>query len=674
MFSVIFLDPFVSDFLEPCRFIFQPYINKDMLCFCPWDRTKMRMTDGICPELFDHIRGHEEWQAVVLSVDSIFNYASSEIPDAAHPFDFSAGETHDLPHESGISWIRLAHLLCGYPEPAPTHVCGKKYKDPQTGKSVFVPLDAFTASFKNALLDDDPNLRIEDEVKVVPPDSAQLSEYERLRPLYEFLGDRPKRVVYIGTRSRSDERSYSMTSLEFRTKDRRSRDWQKNAYPAACRFLVYDFSRRGSAGFLRDKIEFCLSVLTFCINDFGSDILKLNRLYRLGVKLDTDAFVHALKGHLDQLAAGEHYLNQELRVLSEDVASSEMGFIKEQPIILGTYDKMADTDETCAFAEDAAADMPMQRASAPEDEVGARDALQRDIDLAAVRLRKCVTGYGEQNDGVLLDAYQYAYLEQKIRVYERIVLGMCPAIWLARAEDKKVKEEHGAYLEAQKEKSTGSPLEGISRIVFYLLLCIMGLFAWYLYYYEIAYAWMLACAGILVVILISVIYSLHSRKRDIMRCHMNEDGAKTDEKMDCARENWSFLKQNKKIKNAYEDYFTAINTLMFMINMRNKAYLIDKMRETRTSFIKKQLQYMAGIKEAACALYAQYSYHQYRHEKVDTSVSYNYGIVPETHNPFYYLKPETEEDGLNLNDDGSFGKAPYDFVVMIGIHEDEHCC
>ena len=122
----------------------------------------------------------------------------------------------------------------------------------------------------------------------------------------------------------------------------------------------------------------------------------------------------------------------------------------------------------------------------------------------------------------------------------------------------------------------------------------------------------------------------------------------------------------------YEDYFTAINTLMYLRSVQDHALMRDKLCERKVQTIKNQIQVIRHIQEIEREIYHKYGHRTYIQTSVPKDISFNYEIEPLTNNPFYCLKPETEEDGLLLNEDGSSGMAPYPFVSVFHLIKEEN--
>lgn len=682
MFSVIFIDRYVKAFLDEYRFVFQPFLNKGKFCFCEWDRSKECLVDGISTSIFDCIRGHQTWQAIILSVESVFNYPSGEIPDATHPFDFSATEDDVHPHESANAFIRLGHVLCGYPALEPEYRTVYQYFDEITHSDKFIPEDEFTEERRNALLDENPNLIIQKNTQMMEISAEDREAYDKLCHRYEFPGDRPQRIVYIGTRSRSDSRSYSMTSLEFRTKAQRAREWRRNRYPSNSCFLVYDFSKRESSAYLYDCIEFCLSIITFCINEIQTDDLKPHQLYHIWLEIEKERIASTLFEQMQRLGRGELYLKQQLRELSEVTGASDLNFIPELRMDVASYDSREMMD--CINPN-----------VVPEDSMRALTESQRQIDLAAIRLRQRIEGYRHHQEVIDLDAYQYAYLEQKIQTYEMCVLGMHPketcndtfllgaknTLWndkntLLSPERGNLDKTIGTFVHQENREEADRTLTKWNQDLGYTQgsIIIIGLiavsvvlmgFASYLYYAcQMGEEVMLWSIGLAVIV---VIVTCLGGIRGVGRHSDNKNG-----------ENRGVSHKSREISSThtqtlccdFSEYFTAIHILMYCRNLEENVRMIEDTNDAKRDKIHAQLSYIHQLRKVLAKWYHAYS-HLCDDVEVKDIQAFDYNITPEIHNPFYYLKPNVVEDNMILVREGQYGDAPYDFVTRLEIELEE---
>ena len=118
MHTVIILNKHSSDLLKDFKFLFKPFVDKGIISFCDWNESGTDIPSSV-PDLYNLIKGRQEWRALVLNTDSMFDHGHPYIADDKNPFDFPY-ETEDdvIPHESNVPMIRLTHMIYGYPAAA----------------------------------------------------------------------------------------------------------------------------------------------------------------------------------------------------------------------------------------------------------------------------------------------------------------------------------------------------------------------------------------------------------------------------------------------------------------------------------------------------------------------------------------------------------------------------
>ena len=153
MFTVIFVNKRAEQLRENYQFLFQPLLDAEEMCFCPWIEDGKAIQDAV-PDLYRLIRGKKSWRAIILNVASVDsgqkpdsvsaerNEENSDIfvADARNPYDFreivdapEKREIVDAPEKREIvdapekedkkdlatdkiepALIRLTHILGGY--------------------------------------------------------------------------------------------------------------------------------------------------------------------------------------------------------------------------------------------------------------------------------------------------------------------------------------------------------------------------------------------------------------------------------------------------------------------------------------------------------------------------------------------------------------------------------
>ncbi len=128
MFTVIFVNQRAEQQRKNYQFLFQPFIDADEMCFCPWLPDGESIESAV-PGLDRILKGKKEWRAIVLHMDSVDEpkEQSSETDEMdeeeenckftaseRNPFDYTHIDNNPMPHNSDIPLIRLTHMLAGY--------------------------------------------------------------------------------------------------------------------------------------------------------------------------------------------------------------------------------------------------------------------------------------------------------------------------------------------------------------------------------------------------------------------------------------------------------------------------------------------------------------------------------------------------------------------------------
>lgn len=667
MFTVILIDSYVKELLENHKFLFQPFIKRGDLCFCSLSFPAETLTEA-CPTIYDLIRGHKDWQAIIINAESICNYKSGYIPDRDNPFDFSGSDKTAEPHESSFPMIRLAQMLAGYPDLPKEYVNAKKYKDPVTFKENIIPISEFTQELKNQLLDED--VVITDCIIEKKPSSELISRHQALCLKYDFSGDRPQKVIFIGTRSRSDERSMSMTSLELRTLSERRKDWLFNHYPDRCRFLVSDFSRVGSASFDRDLLEFWLSVLAFSINDIPEDLLKPNRLYNLSIELVLPYMEEAFHNHIDHLESAEQYLRKLLAENTEYTYDSSVDFFTIQPIGVRSTKNLEIEHQAKDILDND--DEALDRISTEKinDEfkniINDSSNQRRVIDNGAAQLKREIAisedGLPEQK----LDQYQFDYLQTKIDELEIKVLGSRPKNLFDEEKHKTIIKETARKLQEinVQEADTSSIYKVGAAAAFFTL---MGFISYLVDAYELGWKNLLYS---LILVLIVVGFSILGG-RMALPVHKSNRRKESTQIINDLRNSQQIPAE--MTRQNYEEYFTNINTLMHCRAIKASAGIVSDKNAVRRKLLNTQINIVSSVIKRELDYLASYDFKAYTPKPINHIENfYDYTIEPKENNPFFYIVPNSEEGNMKLGQEGIYGNAPYEFVNELELNEEEN--
>lgn len=129
MFTVIFVNQRAEQQRKNYQFLFQPFIDANEMCFCPWFTEETSIENAV-PDLYRILKGKKEWRAIVLHMDSIDEPRKQQLDiedrdeeeeeactytaSDRNPFDYSDVDKDEMPHSSEIPLIRFTHMLAGY--------------------------------------------------------------------------------------------------------------------------------------------------------------------------------------------------------------------------------------------------------------------------------------------------------------------------------------------------------------------------------------------------------------------------------------------------------------------------------------------------------------------------------------------------------------------------------
>ena len=309
MFTVIFLSRAARRIFDRSRTFFDPFLETGEIAFCDWNESSRAETlREALPGLPDVIRGKSAWRAVVV------DHASAEAPgrrDLENPFDFVDNtkvplNLTDSPHPL----VRIAHQLLGYPamtardfEPVVSHrgeggVRVERHSD-----------DGEIHDMLRTLGQTESDVRV--EYREVAYSDDEQTTHRMLREKYHMKELHPSEIVFISTRARIDETDDGQLARAWRTETEQhvSRFVERNDYPPASRFAVYDLLNPENSGYDQDELRFWTAVLTVAVNVLPPSAFQAERVYRLGVDFSEQALGDLLNAHMGQLTALREHLD-----------------------------------------------------------------------------------------------------------------------------------------------------------------------------------------------------------------------------------------------------------------------------------------------------------------------------------------------------------------------------
>ena len=442
MHTVIILSKHSSDLLKDFKFLFKPFLDKGIISFCDWNESGTDILSSV-PDLYNLIKGKQEWRALVLGTDSMREQPLSYVADEKNPFDFPT-ECNEggIPKESNVPVIRLAHMICGYPmSMVKNFEKGFEYIDENTGELVKIRESELTDEMLFQLTDIyGDSLKPVYMEEVVPEEMKKAQQ--KLIEKYEFMDVRPREVIFISTRKHPMDEEDILTSWKTQLEMSSSNFCARNKYPNNCRFMCYNITNAENSRYMRELMEFWLSVLTVAINRIPASSLQAYRVYRLGVDISTDEMDILLNEHLDKMEAVNLFIQNRMKMKPDYSFKPEEELVETQdiPVVFeGSTGKelMIDTSSV-GLAKNCPRDEMMYWIQ----QVGEK---QRNIDWYLKEPRRAIdkaaqymkdradSFYGEEYE---LDRFQVSDLNQEI---ERLEQEMLACDTRGIIDDKKIK-------------------------------------------------------------------------------------------------------------------------------------------------------------------------------------------------------------------------------------------
>ncbi|GAA3207814.1 hypothetical protein [Microbacterium terregens] len=309
MFTVIFLSRSAKAIFDKSKTFFDPFLERNEIAFCDWNESQKAVTlHQALPRLPEIIRGKTEWRAVVVD-----HFTADDLGrrDAENPFDFLDNlGLHPNLVDSPHALVRISHQLLGYPsmtargfQPIVSH---------RDERGQRVEADSPGGDFREVLRGlSQTHSDVRVEYREVPYAAEERSRHAELRERYRVKEVSPSEVVFIATRSRldADERAQLHHAWRVETGQHASRFVERNDYPPASRFAVYDLLNRENSGYEQDALRFWISVLTIAVNVLPPSAFQAERLYRLGVDFSEPALGELLNSHMGRLTALRDHLD-----------------------------------------------------------------------------------------------------------------------------------------------------------------------------------------------------------------------------------------------------------------------------------------------------------------------------------------------------------------------------
>lgn len=282
MYSVIILTKETMDDFSTYRSIFTDAIHSGHLGFCIWNKLGKDIDEAL-PDIRELTDNKKEWSAIVVCSNP--NKTDELVNGKQNPFDYFSDNPENESDESSNPLIRLTHMLGGVPQPErqfKSTIIREPYKEP---RMVYEPVE----------------------------DTDRDNAYNTLKQKYEFDGVPPTSISLISPRNpwRQEEDIFEDCKTHLESKS--SEFWKRNRYPSSCRFLVFDFEKKGPVRKEADLFRFWLTVMTFASNKIDSSSFQAYRLYNINTVFDLDRMEGAFQLAVNRTCSAKTVIKNDLQ-------------------------------------------------------------------------------------------------------------------------------------------------------------------------------------------------------------------------------------------------------------------------------------------------------------------------------------------------------------------------
>lgn len=667
MHTVIILNKHSSDLLKDFKFLFKPFVDEGTISFCDWNESGTDVKTSV-PDLYRLIKGKPEWRAVVIGTDSMCENPHGPVADEKNPFDFPSEAGYAIPSESKVPMIRLAHIICGYPaSTVKNFVKGFEFFDPE--------LNGIRRICESDLNEEQIyqlSQTYGDQLKSIYMEEPVPEEIRRAREAlveqYSFTDVRPREMIFIATRKHRSDEDHIYASWKTQLEMSSSNFCERNNYPNNCRFICYSITNRENSRYMKELVEFWLSVLTISINRISASTLQAYKLYRLGVNISEEELGDLLNKHLNKMETAYSFIQERLRVRPEYSFAPEEELVPKQeiPVIFEGISGRELYVETKRIG--------LSR-DCPEDELKLwnNDMLEkkreiaqymkaprRAIDKASQHLKsRTESFYGDEYE---LDEFQVADLVEEIDRLEQEVLS-CDTRSIIDYQkiktemddiDRKVKKDIAFRMSKNLVLGTGAAA---------LFIYMMGFFPYLINSLKLGgdefKASLLLVLGAVFVTAIGGLIALF-----ILRHKM----IKSMERFN------SLVKKLVNGVNAsahrFEDYFSIVCSYMKAQSVFSGIRLKKDSVTSSKFLLRAHKQALKVSMERDEELLASYGIKREPEPERNVTSFFNENKMPKD-NRLYYYEPCKVDAEIQINDTGDMVRAPYKFVAKIKVERED---
>jgi len=283
-YSVIIQNKKTAEAFSKYQPLFTEALNNNRIGVCKWVESGTTLETAV-PELAELTNDKQDWRAVIVMTEDELAMKNFE-RDERNPFDFKVNsEMDETVRESEIPLIRLTHMLGGVPAPELKFVSEKIIEEHKAPRVVYRPV----------------------------VDKEQEEAHKKLCKKYEFDGNLPSSIILITIRTDYEQKDVIDHVWTSHKESNASEFWKRNHYPANCRFLVYDFAKKGPVQRSADEFGFWMSVLLLATNVTDSGTLQAYRLYKLNTKINKELMRKNFLDMAVRLKSARHIIEKEIK-------------------------------------------------------------------------------------------------------------------------------------------------------------------------------------------------------------------------------------------------------------------------------------------------------------------------------------------------------------------------
>lgn len=669
MFTVIIQSKRSSDLMRDYRFLFKPFVDEGTIAFCDWNESGTDVRSSI-PDIYSIIKGKNEWRAIILNTDSVYNYEGTFRPSKNNPFDYYLSDSEDIPHESPVPIIRLTHILGGYSGAVRKEFDkGYEYTDTESGEKIRVKAADLSEEEINQLSIDYceslTSVYIEKEV-----DSQVVEMQKQMEERYSFIDVRPSEIVLISTEKKvvNDEKTKIVESWKNHLEMTSSSFWERNKYPNNCRFLFYEITNTDNSFYRKELGKFWLSVLTFSINKVSASTLQAYRLYKLHVDISDEELSNALNDHLNRLTSVYTFIKERMKLSPNYSFDEEEEIVQRQDVSViientegkNLYINFSDVG-LCRDCPDDELSFWRSQVKQKKDNLEAFLKLpRRAINKAAKSLKTKTDSFVGEN--YALDRFQISDVKEYMTDLESRITSTC----VENVIDKKGIDESITKIDNNVKKEISFRLRKKTAIVGGLVVLLI-IFAGYIPYLanaanESGKMFFAALGLTLAVLLLSACGGLISLI--FQRKHI----------VSCMKELNSLMRRISNSAQSYAakfgEYYSDICTYMKAQSIIDGVDLKKENAISQNNLLNMHKRALQSAIDRDMEWASSYGITR-QDELIPAVTSFFKTDVAPKENSLYYFPKNEDEDDIPVNSTGDLVTSPYKFVSKIWIERED---